>query len=220
MNALIAYSINENNFVLSPDRTILWEKQNTLILADLHLGRTGHDRRKGTAISPKIYTEDLQRLFSQILYSKADQLIIVGGLSHFNTNKEMELFKKWRNDFSALTIHLVNDNEDPFVEQWYKEMNITRTDHFVLDKFSFRHNPKKINMATTISGAYSFCGLQHPGIPIKEIGKKTAQVPCFYFKNSFALLPAFSRYTVLSKVSPKKTENVFAIVENSLLQVQ
>jgi hypothetical protein len=34
------------------------------------------------------------------------------------------------------------------------------------------------------------------------------------------MLPAFSRFTGISKVAPKKGENVFAIVENGLLQVQ
>jgi hypothetical protein len=47
MNALVAYTINENDFVLSPERVMYWEKQKTLIIADLHIGKTGHFRKSG-----------------------------------------------------------------------------------------------------------------------------------------------------------------------------
>ena len=39
MNALVAYTINENDFVLSPERVMFWEKEKTLIIADLHIGK-------------------------------------------------------------------------------------------------------------------------------------------------------------------------------------
>lgn len=220
MNALVSYSINENNFVLSPERTILWEKQNTLIIADLHIGKTGHFRKSGIAVPQKVYKEDLQRLFTQILYSKADQLIIVGDLSHSRSNKEMEIFKRWRNDFSSLSIHLVNGNHDILNDEWYDELNISRSDQLLIDNFSFCHDPEDIKGNSSIPDPYTFSGHIHPGIHIKGKGKQAMQFPCFYFKNSYAMLPAFSRFTGISKVAPKKGENVFAIVENELLQIQ
>lgn len=220
MNALVSYTINENNFVLSPERTILWEKQNTLIIADLHIGKTGRLRRPGKTIPQKVYKEDLQRLFTQILYSKADQLIIVGDLSQSRSNKEMEIFKRWRNDFSSLSIQLVNGNDDILNNSWYDELNITRSDRLLIDGFSFCHDPEDIKSSIALKNPYTFSGHLHPGINIKGMGKQAIQFPCFYFKNSYATLPAFSRFTGFSKVSPKKGENVFAIVENGLLQVQ
>lgn len=220
MNALVAYSINENNFVLSPERTILWEKQNTLIIADLHIGKSEHFRKSGIAVPQKVYKEDLQRLFTQILYSKADQLIIVGDLSHSRSNKEMEIFKRWRNDFSSLSIRLVNGKPDILNDSWYEELNITRSDNLLIDNFSFCHDPEDIKTSLTLKNPYTFSGHVHPGINIKGIGSQGMQFPCFYFKNSYAMLPAFSRFTDISKVAPKKGDNVFAIVENELFQVQ
>ncbi|HLF47027.1 MAG TPA: ligase-associated DNA damage response endonuclease PdeM [Chitinophagaceae bacterium] len=220
MNALIAYSINENNFVLSPERTIFWEKQNTLIIADLHIGRQAHPRKKGKAVPKNYYKEDIQRLFTQILYTKAGQLIIVGDLSLSRKDQEMEIFKRWRNDFSSLTIRLVNGNQDILHHNRYDEMNITSCDQFVLDNFSFCHNPEDIKINTTVNNPYTFSGHVHPGIQIKGMGRGSIPFPCFYFKNSYAMLPAFSRFKGISKVDPEKGENVFAIVDNGLLQVQ
>src|SRR5574339_588728 len=107
MNALIAYTINESDLILSPDRVLFWEKQKALIVADLHIGKTGHFRKAGIPVPQNVYKEDLQRLFSQVLFFKAEQLIIAGDLSHSKGNRELELFKKWRNDFRSLKILLV-----------------------------------------------------------------------------------------------------------------
>src|SRR5215510_10611857 len=127
MNALVAYTINENDFVVSPERVLFWEKEKTLIIADLHIGKTGHFRKSGIPVPQHVFKEDLQRLFTQILYFKAEKLIIVGDLSHSSSNKEMDLFKKWRHDLDALQITLVNGNHDILDEDWYKELNIERT---------------------------------------------------------------------------------------------
>ena len=60
MNALVAYTINENDFVLSPERVMYWEKQKTLIIADLHIGKTGHFRKSGIPVPQNVFKEDLQ----------------------------------------------------------------------------------------------------------------------------------------------------------------
>lgn len=220
MNALIAYAINENNFVLSPERTLFWEKQKTLIIADLHICNTGPFRKSGLAVPQRALKEDLQRLLTKILSFKAEQLIILGGLSHNRSNKEMEFFKKWRTDFSLLNIVVVTGNQDILETAWYDELNITRNKKLQVDKFSFCHNPEDINTDSLKDGAYIFCGYLHPGINIKERGKKVLQFPCFYFRNMYAVLPTFSRFTDLTTIEPKKDEHVFAITENGLLQVR
>jgi metallophosphoesterase superfamily enzyme len=161
----------------------------------------------------------LDELFGDLLRD-LHKLIIVGDLSHSRSNKEMEIFKKWRNDFSSLSVHLVNGNHDILNDSWYDELNITRSDSLLIDNFSFCHDPEDIKTSLTLKPPYTFSGHAHPGINIKGMGKQGMQFPCFYFKNSYAMLPAFSRFTGISKVVPKKGENIFAIVENGLLQVQ
>ena len=113
--------INENDFVLSPERVMYWEKQKTLIIADLHIGKTGHFRKSGIPVPQNVFKEDLQRLFTQILFFKAEKLIIAGDLSHSKSNKEMDLFKKWRNDLRWFRYDLVNGNHDILEESWYGE---------------------------------------------------------------------------------------------------
>jgi hypothetical protein len=51
-------------------------------------------------------------------------------------------------------------------------------------------------------------------------GRQELYLPCFYFANDFSILPAFSHFTGLAKIKPKKTDKVFVIVENSILKLQ
>jgi len=220
MNALVRYAINENDFLLSPERVMYWEKQKTLVIADLHIGKTGHFRKSGIPVPQNIFKEDLQRLFSQILFFKAEQVIIAGDLSHSQSNKEMDLFKKWRNDMLALNIRLVNGNHDILEDNWYKELNIERADNLLIDGFSFYHDPADAEKNETDNTHYSFCGHLHPGTSIRGRGRQSLQFPCFYFGHTTGILPAFSRFTGFVNVQAKEGENVFAIVENSIMQVR
>src|ERR1044071_4937447 len=97
----LRHIIYNNTFWISPDRCLYWEDQNALIVADLHLGKTGHFRGAGIAVPQGVYKHDLQRLIAQLLFFKADRVIIVGDFTHSVANKELELFKRWRADFPS-----------------------------------------------------------------------------------------------------------------------
>jgi len=175
MNALVAYTINENDFVLSPERVMYWEKQKTLIIADLHIGKTGHFRKSGIPVPQNVFKEDLQRLFTQILFFKAEKLVIAGDLSHSKSNKEMDLFKKWRTDLDGLEMILVNGNHDILDESWYGEMRIETKDCLDIDDFSFCHDPEDASIK--YQEHYTFCGHLHPGISIHGRGRQFLQFP-------------------------------------------
>jgi uncharacterized protein len=218
MNALVAYTINGNDFVLSPERVLFWQKEKTLIIADLHIGKTGHFRKSGIPVPQNVFKEDLQRLFSQILFFKAERLIIAGDLSHSKSNKEMDLFKKWRHDHDALQMILVNGNHDILDEKWYEELNIETKDCLDIDNFSFCHDPEEALVKDPKH--YIFCGHLHPGISVRGRGRQSLQFPCFYFGNNIGILPAFSRFTGCVNVRGETGENIFAIVDNGIMQVQ
>jgi uncharacterized protein len=214
----LPHIINGNHFWLSSQRCIFWEEQNTLIVCDLHIGKTGHFRKNGIAVSQRVYTEDLQRLLACILFFKVSKLIVVGDLSHSRSNKELELFKKWRNDFPSLKVHLVKGNHDILHEGWYKESHITvHHDKYCIDDFCFCHD---VCLAEQEKGKYIFSGHMHPGVKIRGMAKQSLSFPCFYFTETYCVLPAFSKFTGLALIRPNNGESVFAIVENDIMKLK
>lgn len=228
MQSPFPHKILNQQFWLTCDRTLFWEEEKALIVSDLHFGKTGHFRKSGIAIPQSVYKEDLQRLVVQIQYFQPKQLIIVGDMFHSHANKELELFLKWRSDLSQLDIHLIKGNHDILKEDWYAEAGIrlNRTTmsvnrfHFVHDIGDMTKNREAFTAAAKNSAPYFFSGHIHPGIRIQGMGKQTLCFPCFYFGKEFAVLPAFSRFTGVAIIDPEEEEQVFAIVNNTLMQFQ
>lgn len=219
MSAPFHYKLQENNCWLSPQRMVYWEEGKALIVSDLHFGKTGHFRKEGIAVPQSVYKEDLQRLVSELQFFQPKQLIVVGDMFHSTANKELDWFKKWRDDFSALEIQLIMGNHDILKREWYKEADVNIVyQQFLLSPFSFMHDINAGSDELTVPG-YMFSGHIHPGIRINGAGKQSLQFPCFYFTPSFCVLPAFSRFTGLAMIRPKEEDNVFAIVNQSIIQV-
>ena len=172
----------------------------------------------------QVYKEDLQRLVSQLQFFQPTKLLVVGDMFHSIANKELEWFKKWRNDFAELDIHLIIGNHDILQKQWYKEADIIiNYEPLNIRDFSFMHdindlkNPLPNNRDEILN--YTFSGHIHPGIRVSGGGRQSLEFPCFYFTTDFCVLPAFSRFTGLAIIRPKEADNVFAIVNQTVIQL-
>ena len=219
MTAPTQYLINENTFWLSAQRCIFWQEQEALILSDLHFGKTGHFRKNGIAVPTGIYKEDLQRLFDQISYFTPRKVIAVGDFFHSEANKELEFFLKWRNDFPDIDFILVRGNHDILDAGWYQKAGISvKEGIYTLEGFDFVHDPADIGPNQSAQ-QYIFSGHLHPGISIKGLGKQSLRFPCYYFSSTQAILPAFSKFSGLAMIKPKKQDTIFAIVDETLINI-
>lgn len=205
--------INGNTFLLSVQRCLYWEEEKTLIVSDLHFGKTGHFRKHGIAVPQFVYKEDLQRLITLITFYKVHRVIVVGDMFHSNENKELELFLKWRKDLAHVHFDLVQGNHDIINEDWYKKAGIEVNRELHEKSFHFIHD---INMASPgDDGGYYFSGHFHPSVMLRGMGKQSLRFHCFYFRSNYAILPAFSKFSGVALIEQQKTDSVYAIIESS-----
>jgi uncharacterized protein len=236
MQPAFSHRIRGQQLWLSPHRCLFWEEERSLILSDLHFGKTGHFRKAGIAVPQSVYREDLLRLLSLIQYFQPRQLLVVGDLFHSRENKELDLFRRWRDDFPDLGIRLILGNHDILHEVWYEKAGITVTlDSLRVGPFAFIHDIDEMGeedarasdtrSASVVVGQdrtagtagkaempYFFSGHLHPGIRIRGMGKQSLQFPCFYFGGQYAILPAFGKFTGTVSIDPPPESNVFAIL--------
>ncbi|HEY6900408.1 MAG TPA: metallophosphoesterase, partial [Puia sp.] len=195
MQPAFPHRIKGQQLWLSPDRCIFWEEERSLILSDLHFGKTGHFRKAGIAVPQSVYREDLLRLLCQVQYFQPRQLLVVGDLFHSRENKELALFLKWREDFPDLGIRLIEGNHDILHEDWYKKAGIEVCSPVLeMGPFAFIHDitDETVEMSSDpaadgrgiVGTPYYFSGHIHPGIRIRGIGRQSLQFPCFYFGES------------------------------------
>jgi DNA ligase-associated metallophosphoesterase len=230
-----SYRIKGQQLWLSADRCIFWEEEKALIVSDLHFGKTGHFRKSGIGVPQSVYREDLQRLLAQLQYFQPRQLLVVGDLFHSRENKELDLFQKWRNDLPDLIIRLIRGNHDILQEEWYRDAGIeVIPEQLETGNFLFVHDIETANLKTPAGekgqnmaeagGLYAFSGHIHPGIRMNGMGRQSLHLPCFYFGASYAVLPAFSRFTGTVSIAPGRNDNVFAILNSDhpahIMQIQ
>ncbi len=225
MQAPVQHILHQQTFWLTSERVLYWENENALIVSDLHFGKTGHFRKAGIAVPQSVFKEDLQRLIVQLQHFSPKQLLVVGDLFHSVANKELDLFCKWRNDLSGLSVVLVKGNHDILKDSWYTNAGITvATDGLLINGLCFTHDNKHCNSVSFASKQnalkYTISGHIHPGIKVKGLGKQQLCLPCFYFGEEFAILPAFSRFTGVAMIEPKAGDDVFAIVNDNIVKIK
>ena len=218
MSNYLLHKVSGNHFILSADRTVYWEEEKALILSDLHLGKSGHFRKNGIGIPQDVFKEDMQRLVAAIQLYKPAKVIIVGDLFHSHENKEHELFLKWRNDLPGIQVHLVIGNHDILPGKWYSAAALEiHKSQLIIGDFIFTHD---INDTSITEGKYYFSGHMHPCIKLRGLGKQFVQLPCFYFNETYAVLPAFGKFTGTYALPIHKTDTVFALAGDKVLKVQ
>lgn len=219
MQPPVKHTIVDHTFWLSAHRAVYWEQEQALIVADLHLGKTGHFRKSGIGIPQTVFKEDMLRLMHLLQFFKPAKLIVVGDMFHSHANKELDLFSRWRNDFPEVEIHLIKGNHDILKPEWYAKAGIeVHHETLAIGDFIFQHEYQP-DPRQSEKGKYLFAGHVHPGVRVRGLGRQTLSFPCFHFGDHSCTLPAFSRFTGLVSMHRNTTDKIFAIVEDKVLQV-
>jgi DNA ligase-associated metallophosphoesterase len=188
-----------------------------LLVADLHLGKSGHFRKAGIAVSSKVDEEDLARLETIIAAFPVERVYLLGDLFHSKLNNEWQRFTDWRKRYASIEFHLVKGNHDILDEERILEgmIAIHREDLFD-DPFIFSHQqPVKHS-----GKGYSLSGHIHPSVLLHGKGLGSITLPCFWFAESQGVLPAFGGFTGHHPIEPQNGDLIFAIYENSVNRIE
>lgn len=210
-------TIHNQSWKLLPEKAIYWEDKETLIITDLHIGKSGHFRKAGIAAPSTINAKNLERLGKLIQKHNPSTLLILGDLFHSKANREWLEFEEWRENFEHLDLQLVTGNHDLLHHSFYESANINVYETLEMNAFLFVHDPDdsiKSELKHTV-----VAGHLHPGISIKGKGRQSLRFPCFLFSDEKILLPAFGEFTGVYTIKPEEGEKVFAVVEESIVEL-
>jgi uncharacterized protein len=203
-------------FELLPHKAIYWPKMKSLFIADLHIGKINHFRRSGIPLPSKANDRNIEMLLDVLHHTKPDRVICLGDLFHSHYNEEWEVFGEVVKHFRRMSFELVLGNHDIMSDLQYERKGILLHDKLVIDRFVFTHHPlEEIN-----PGYYNLAGHIHPGVSLRGRGRQSLTLPCFYFGQPQALLPAFGVFTGLACVRPLKDDRIFVIAEDRILAIE
>jgi DNA ligase-associated metallophosphoesterase len=207
--------ILDERFGLYPQKAVLWKSQDTLLLSDLHLGKINHFRRAGIPVPAKANDHNLELFIDLVHLCKPARIVCLGDLFHSHYNAEWEVFGEVVNHFSPIRFELVQGNHDIMGKYQYDRKGIMLHDTLTVGRFLLTHYP----LEEVPEGFYNIAGHIHPGVSLKGKGRQSMTLPCFYFGDRQAFLPAFGKFTGLATIVPKKSDRVFIVAENKVISV-
>lgn len=202
----VTLEISNQHFMLLSQRSVFWQEKKVLIISDLHLGKAGHFRKNGIAISKDSALKDIEQLYNLIIEYDPLSIIFLGDLFHSDYNKEWESFIELRKFFSHVSFILVKGNHDIIKPELYSKNHIALYDSLNWEGFLFSHEKLEIEKCI-----FQFYGHTHPGIKIKGSGKLSLKLPCFAQKENTLLLPAFGALTGLYLIHQKDYDKIYVI---------
>jgi len=206
-------SILNQNFTLTNQRALFWEKEKALIFSDLHIGKTAHFRKNGIALANHIMKNDLERLSILIEYFQPEKFIIVGDLLHAGNNSDVDEFCNWQQQYSDIKFCLVEGNHDRISKTLEKKLCLdSRSTSLEIDDIAFVHDYDRANPKFQITGHI------HPGFVINSAVKKI-KLPCFAQTSKQLLLPAFSEFTGLDTKNIPKKGMFFVFTDSDIYEV-
>ncbi|SHH53467.1 ligase-associated DNA damage response endonuclease PdeM [Winogradskyella jejuensis] len=206
-------TINKEVLMLTNHRAIYWQRENALILSDIHIGKTAHFRRNGIPMPDDILQKDLERLQHLILHFKPKTLLIVGDLFHAETNVDMTTFKEWLSQFEELKLVLIKGNHDRQSKKLMIDLRIKVEKELNLEPFTLVHEHLKSH-----SDVFTISGHTHPGVLIKGKGRQKLKLPCYQISKNQIVLPAFSLFTGLNTASQLKDSVCYAFTDESIFK--
>lgn len=201
--------------ILTNQRALFWERQQMLVLSDLHLGKAAHFRKNGIALPAQLSIDDLQRLADLVLHFNPRYVLIVGDLVHAGANSEVALLGGFTARFPHIDFLLVKGNHDRFPLELLSELGISGVyDELLIEGLHFVHHPEQ-----HIPGRYTISGHLHPGVAVRMPNKRFMNFPCYALTEAQLILPAFAKFTGTDMRSIPRPAICYAFYEAGIFEV-
>ncbi len=191
---------------LLPQCAVFWPRTETLLVADAHFGKAAAFRRGGIPVPTGTTGENLRALAAVVRVCRARRIVFLGDLVHSAAGKRGAdaAFTEWRAAHVELDLVLVRGNHDRHAGDPPPGWRVTAVpEPFAAEGFALCHAPGPV------SGFYALAGHIHPSARIHGRGRDHLRLPCFWFTQTYAVLPAFGALTGTADVEPREGDRVF-----------
>ncbi len=204
------------SLVLLPERALWWPARRSLIVADVHFGKSSVFRSQGLAVPGGSTQDNLSRLRTCLARYPASRLLCLGDLTHAraaHTPAVIAQLGEFRAQHAGLKIELVSGNHDrhagvPEILQ----VEVVGEPH-IEAPFSLRHEPAEPD---AVGPNYVLAGHVHPAISLRTQHDRL-RLPCFVFGERSAILPAFGAFTGMHTLAMRNGVSYYPVAEDRVL---
>ncbi|GAA5117327.1 ligase-associated DNA damage response endonuclease PdeM [Luteolibacter yonseiensis] len=187
----------------------------TLVVADVHLGKSAAFRARGLPVPEGDTARDLQRLLELGKRCGAGHLVIAGDLFHSPSGitPELEVALGGFIEELGIPLTLVAGNHDAKLAAL--PAGLTRVSHLdVGPGVRVVHDP-----AHAAGDIFHLSGHLHPVVNVRDGIRASLRLPCFILKDQTLVLPAFGSFTGGAPVKPGIEDRVFVPLRGKVVEL-
>lgn len=184
-----------NGMLLSKEHALYIREDETLAIADLHLGYEASLQAERVAIPRFQLDQMLERLDSAIKKYNPERIIINGDLKHGfgrNMGQEWDEVEALLDHLENLEMVVIRGNHDNYLKTILAKRSIDLVDSYVLPsgRAEFVHGHKPVPRKAKVR----IYGHEHPVARLRDDIGALVTLPCFLYseENNFIVMPAFS----------------------------
>jgi DNA ligase-associated metallophosphoesterase len=201
---------------LLPEKALFLPETNTLVIADIHLGKATHFRKNGISIPSQSSEKDYMRLNELIERKQPQRIIVLGDLFHSTHNSEWNLFCEFVAYRSGIRFMLIIGNHDILDRKYYQKLCLEVVEHSLeLQDLLLSHEPLK----RVPDGFINVAGHIHPGFVLQGRGRQNIKLPCFYSLPNQLIMPAFGSLTGLYTLERTMDSDIYVIANDKVIEV-
>jgi uncharacterized protein len=203
---------------LVADKALHLPDSRTLIVADVHWGKSAAYRTLGVPIPHGTTRSGLDRLSAVLTRTGATQLLVLGDLIHARAGMQpgtIGALEAWRATQPDVAITLVRGNHDYRAGDPPTSLDIQCVDAPLrVGPFALHHHP------TTDASGYVLAGHVHPVVQLRGRARQKVTLPCFAFGAEGGLLPAFGEFTGGAIINQRDYTRTFVIADDNVLPLE
>jgi uncharacterized protein len=212
VRASVTIQLGEAEIALRGDRTLFYPRAGTLILADVHVGKTATFLTHGLPVPEGNMEDDLARWSRALHDTAAVRCVIAGDLYHGATAARYAIRERlaaWIGQQTA-RFDLVSGNHDRGQSEIVGLNDVG--DRLDVEALTVVHDP------TIAPGNHAtVCGHLHPTLALGAGGRMKA--PIFWQRGLTLILPAFGSFTGGKPVTTRPAERVWAAKEGRIDEI-
>jgi DNA ligase-associated metallophosphoesterase len=207
----------DQDALLHPTGTLYLSAQQTLLVADAHIGKAVSFRKLGVPVPSGTTSETLSRLDAALADTRARQVVFLGDFLHSvrsHAPGTLRVLQEWREAHADLELTLVRGNHDDRAGDPPAALRFTVVDEpLPLGPFALCHHPRPVR------DAYVLAGHWHPCISVTGRAFERLRLPCFWMgddtgqlpSQAVGILPAFGSFTGMHRIEPRAGDRIFPI---------
>lgn len=202
---------------LLAEHGVFLEKSGTLVVSDLHLGKSATFRNRGIPVPEGDTQQDLTRVDALVKKHRARCLVVAGDLFHAKggmSEHVLAVFREWA-ERAVIPIILTEGNHDQMAGLARHALPLEIVPFLEIDGLHITHDPGCLP-----AGAAGVAGHLHPGIRLPESPRRSMRVPFFHLRGGRELvLPAFSKFTGLNIIQASGQDRGFVPLREAVVEV-